>query len=670
MPILITGSNSSAWEPVKELPHIDYEYPYDLDFAPQSELHKRIVDRVLRLADESYSVMQNRHPAWRKIDRMMTGYIPLSDYEKQLKRRKAGTEAMSSENRPVSVVVPYAYVTHETIMTYMMQALFNSPVFQFEQNGPEDAVAAKLLELAVDAQVRRFAAPLHMYTGISDSLKYGICGTTFEWDQQYGRRPVLQQVAQVDTVTGRYLGIGNERTNEEALLFEGNRLVPIDPYRLLPDPNVSIVNVQQGEFFGWTATPSFYQLLAEERDDMTIFNVRYLDDKYYRQKQSRFTPDDSGREERIGIGPGGSYKTNYTNYITVVHMFVTLIPREWGLPGNDSDNRNGEYPEKWLFSIANDSILVRAARHNLNHNQYPVATAAPDYDGYSIAPISRMEMLYGLQEGMNWLYNSHIANVRKAINDMFIVDPSLIVMSDMQKPGPGKLVRLRRRAWGRGVKDAVMQLSVADVTRGNINDSLFIADIMQRVSAAGDAVQGIVRSGGERRSATEYRTTVSNALSRLEKLARIASMQYIGPLAYMMASQTQQFMSRPVYSRIVGTWPQVLKNIYQNTDGLMIEPDQILVDYDVIVKDGTIPSAGVGNADLYIQLFTQITANPELTQMFDVPRLFARIATMLGDKNAYDFIRKGGNAVTVPAEQASIEAAAQQGNLVPLQLAA
>lgn len=665
MPIIVPGSLTNTFAHVKDIPKIDYDYPYDLDFSPQSALHQRIVSRVMRLADESYSVMQRRHGAWRNVDRMMTGFIPLSDYERQLKLRKSGNEAMASENRPVSIVVPYSYVTHETIMTYMMQALFGAPTFQYEHTGPEDVLAVKLLELAVDAQVRRFTAPLSMHTSISDSLKYGFGATTFEWDQIWGRRPVMENVIQQDQ-NGRFLGVVPERTNERSLLFEGNRLVPLDPYKLLPDPNVSITDIQRGEFLGWIATPSFYDLLARERDDQAVFNVRYLDDTMLRQRQSRFTVDDSDREKRFGGGFGLAYKTNYTNYITVVHMFVTLIPREWGLPGDEQDNRSGEYPEKWLFSIANDLILVGATRHNLNHGMYPVSTVAPDYDGYSPTPIGRMEMLYGLQEGMNWLYNAHIANVRKAINDMFIVDPSLVVMSDMQRPGPGKLVRLRRRAWGRGVKDVVMQLSVNDITRSNINDSLYIADIMQRVSAAGDAVQGIVRSGGERRSATEYRSTVSNALSRLEYITRLVGMQYVGPLGYMYASQTQQFMSQPMYARIVGQWPQTLQNVYQNVNGLYVNPEDILVDFDVMVKDGSIPSAGSGNADLYIQLFSQITTNPELAQMFDVPRLFTRIATMLGDKNAYDFVRKGGNAVTIPAEQGAIEAAVQQGNLLPL----
>lgn len=652
---------------VRTLPRLDYDYPHGVDFSPQGKLHNNIVARLLQIADESHSIMTQRHESWGWIDEMLTAFIPTSDYEDALKRRGGGdNQQFHGRTRPVSVVVPYSYATFETIMTYYMQAFFNSPLFQYIGAGGEDTVNAKLLELAVDAQARRFKAALAMHTSLGDGLKYGLGATTFTWHQLWGKRTVATEREHY-TEDGDYTGSSVERTQEDHLLFEGNKLHPIDPYRILPDPNVSISDFQDGEFFGWIDIPSYYEMLEEERDDETIFNVKYLNVGEMRQVFSRYTTDLSSRERKYtGSATGQGIKTNYTNRITNVNMYVKLLPKEWKLPGNSNDNKNGEYPETWLFTVSNDTILTRAARHNLNHQMYPAAVNAPDADGYTVTPISRMEMLHGLQEGMNWLYNSHIANVRKAINDMFIVDPSLIVMKDLRDPEPGKLVRLRRRAWGRGVDDAVKQLTVSDVTRGNIADSMYLMDIMQRVSAAVDAVQGIVRSGGERRSATEYRMTVSNALSRLEHLARIASLQYLHDMSYMMASHTQQFLSQPIFTQVVGEWPEVLSKIYQRSRGIMVSPEEISIDYDVVVRDGSVPTAGVANADLYVQLFQIVGSQPELMKQFDIVRLFTRIATMLGDRNAYDFIRKGGdiNAMTAPDEQ--VEALAQAGNLVPL----
>lgn len=664
MPILLVGEYTTYdYEYTGRT--LDYDYPEGMNLSPKTKLHRNIVGRLMQLVEESHSIMSESHPKWRMLDEIMTAFIPLSDYEKMIKKRGGSKDQFHGRNRPVSVVVPFSYATHETIMTYMAQAFLTSPIMQFGAVGPEDTIKARLLEQVVDAQNRRFKAALAIHTAISDGLKYGLGVSTFEWREVWGKRPVLEEVQEYDGEM--FLGTRTRKVNEKALLFEGNKISPIDPYRLLPDPNVSAHEIQEGEFLGWVDNVIYSNLLTEERDDDYMFNVRYLNQGDFKQRRSRYTPDLSSRNIRnTNSATGEGIRTNFTSYITVVNMFVKLIPKEWKLPGDEADNKDGEYPETWLFTIANDTLLIRAARHNLNHGMYPVAVAAPDFDGYSITPVSRLEMQYGLQEGMNWLFNSHMTNVRKAINDMLIVDPSLIVMKDLENPEPGKLVRIRRKAWGRGVEDAVKQLAVADVTRGNIGDSAFIMDIMQRVSAAADALQGIVRSGGERRSATEYRSTVTNALSRLEHLASLVSLQYLHDLSYMSAAHTQQFMSVPVYTQIVGEWPEVLSRIYAREEGLTVTPEDILVDYDIIIKDGSIPTAGAANAEALLKMFEITVKVPELLQVFDPVRLFTRIATMLGDKSPYDFVRKGGDINPLVASDEDVRDAAQAGNVVPL----
>ena len=132
--------------------------------------------------------------------------------------------------------------------------------------------------------------------------------------------------------------------------------------------------------------------------------------------------------------------TSTTNPVDVINLYVTLIPKEWNLG-------DGEYPEKWFFRLAADDVIITCQKANYYHGMYPVAVASPEYDGYSITPIGRLEVLYGLQGVLDWLFNSHVANVRKAINDMLIVDPYLVNINDLKDPEPGKLIRLRRPAW-------------------------------------------------------------------------------------------------------------------------------------------------------------------------------------------------------------------------------
>ncbi len=662
MPVVIRpeegNSGGGSWGGI-EVRDLGYEYPYGLDLKPGSKLHGDVVAKVMARADESFRVMQERHPTWQRIDETMTAYIPLSEKEKALRKRGRADDEFHHRNRPVSIVVPYSYATLETLLTYLTEAYLSDTMLQYEGAAPEDEIGAKLLELVVDYQVRHTKAGLVVHTAFQDALKYGLGITTFEWVTRWGRKAVVREIPRYG-LSGEVLGVERVKQNEDALLYEGNRITSIDPYRYLPDPNVSVERVQDGEYVGWSDRVTKYRLLAQEKADPTLFNVRYLAARDYGQRSSRFTPDHSRRTTNVGQSEGLTAQTAHTGYVTLVHMYITIIPREWGLGESDD-------PEVWLFTVADDTLLLRAMPIDMNHGQYPIAVCAPDYDGYSTTPISRMEVIHGLQDVLNWLFNSHITNVRKAINNMLIVDPSMVVMKDLEKPGPGLLVRMRRSAWGRGVEGAVKQLRVDDVTKQNIADAVFVMDLIQRSSGAVDALQGIMRAGGERRSAQEAFNSFRSAVSRLEHISRIASLQYMQDLAYFYASHTQQYMSQEVYVKATGTWPEVLLREYGQAGGVRVSPFDVVVDFDVIFKDGSVPTSRAGGAQVWVQLFQSIVSNPELIQSFDVGRIFVHIARMMGAKNVWDFVRGGGEVAAQVQPDQVVEAAARAGNLVPVE---
>jgi len=90
----------------------------------------------------------------------------------------------------------------------------------------------------------------------------------------------------------------------------------------------------------------------------------------------------------------------------------------------------------------------------------------------------------------------------------------------------------------------------------------------------------------------------------------------------------------------------------------------LAVNYDLIVRDGSIPGGNFSEA--WIQMFQTIGKTPELMQQFDITRIFMYIAQQLGAKNVEDF-RRNVNQVegqTMPDEQ--VEQQAQAGNLIPI----
>jgi hypothetical protein len=393
--------------------------------------------------------------------------------------------------------------------------------------------------------------------------------------------------------------------------------------------------------------------------DSDLFNVKYL--RHVTQKASNVLGTEMGkrRNARNPIAEG-SRNSLITDPVDQLHMYCKLIPKDWKLGDRTT-------PEKWLFTIAADSIIIRAQPMNLYHNLFPVAVCAPDFDGYSPVAYSRLEILSGMQTTIDWLFNSHIANVRKAINDVLVVDPYMININDLADPGPGGLVRLRKPAWGKGVKDAVMQLNVVDITRQNIGDVQAIIQYMQTIGGTDNAIMGSLREGGpDRLSAQEFKGTAQGAVNRLERVAKIIGLQAMQDIGYMFACHAQQLMSKDVYVKTAGEWPKTITENFNVREGrVLVEPDDILVEYDLLTRDGSIP--GSNFSDSWLQLFQTIGNNELLLQRFDIVRIFEHIATQLGAKNVADFRlqQRPISAITAPDE--AVMRQVEQGNLTALE---
>lgn len=652
MPNIISTESSSMGS---IFGNIEYTYPKGLNLRPGSPLHTELLTKLNLRVQESSREISKRHKSWKKIDRTLTAYIPVDEAEKRVKE--------NDERKPVSIVIPYSFATLETLLTYLVAAFLDYPIFKYEGMSPEDRFGAILLEKVVEVQSRRAKMALSLHTTFRDAWAYGIGISAPYWDKVYGRKTRMVDSGFLSAIFGQWINTGKKKESIDVTLYEGNMLKNIDPYMYLPDPNVPIQDVQKGEFIGWIETTNYIKILEQEQRDTTYFNARYLQETKGSNGYSQYNKarSASGREDYFNMGSSYGQAPFSTSPIDQVFLYVNLIPREWKLGTN-------EYPEKWLFCIAADKYIRCAKPLNLDHNMFPVVTCSPDFDGYSVTPISRLEVVSGLQGTLDWLVNSHIQNVRKSINDMLVVDPSLININDLLDPAPGKLIRMRRAAWGRGVDNAVKQLAVTDITQNHIRDSAYITELIQTCSGSVDSVMGLARSGSERVSATEAQGTRMSALSRLAKAAKIVSLQTMNDLGYMLASHTQQLMSQSLYVSMTGRWEDDLRTEFGDVTRKMVNPFDIVVDYDIIESDGSIP--GDGDVTTMVQLFQTIASNPLLSNQFDTVRIFQRIARMSGIKDLNDFRAKNQEqlppvqATTLPDE--TVQNEAHKGNLIPV----
>jgi len=354
MPYIVRGEPSSWKDDIYTKDNYDYDYPNGLDLKPNSDFHNRLRDKIWSRAREARNEISKRFPFWREMDQTLTTYVSLKDKEETIQKKDS--------SKPVSIVFPYTYSMLEALLTYLTMAFFQDPMFQYEGVEDDDTTGAMLMELIVRLHCIKTKVPLAIHTVLRDSLVYGIGGAIPGWKSIYGKKPIKSSI-----VTTSSLGTNREGYVDmvDSLLFEGNDLSNIEPYMLLPDPSVSSVNTQDGEFIGWVDRDNYMNLLSEENEAYSdLFNVRYLRNK--KDKRSTLSLDQSDRMKKYG-GSTELHRglTNTTNPVDRIRMYVNLIPKEWKL----SDS---EYPEKWYFELASDDVIIACEPANHNHGMYPL----------------------------------------------------------------------------------------------------------------------------------------------------------------------------------------------------------------------------------------------------------------------------------------------------------
>lgn len=639
------SSSSYKIRSIKDVRY-NYDYPNDLELRPGAPQHDFIVREVMNRAKASHDIMSARYPHWRATDELLTGYIRTDKSEREVKSQ--------DPRKPVSIVIPQTYATLEILLTYMTASLLESPMIRFEGIGPEDLIGAILLEKLLEHQLFYTKAMLELHTVFRCGFVYGLGPVAVRWREDRQLSTTYEEVpSYVDMLLGR--PPKKVKKVEERVSFEGNQLMAIDPYDYLPDPYVASHKIQEGEFLGWIRSTNLSSLLKEESSEMGVFNVKYL--RHFGNCISGFKRGkESGRTYKTGMSEDRQ-STDTLRAVDVVCMYIDIIPKEWKLGDN-------EYPETWYFEVAGDAVVISARPLGLNHGKKPVCTFTPDFDGFSVSPVSRMEILGGMQTTLNYLFNSHITNVRKAVNDMLIVDPSMVNMNDVYDPDKaGKVIRLHRAAWGRGLDQAIKQLHISDITQANVRDAGIVMELMKNIGGSVDSIAGVTRNTSDRVTAEEVRGERQSGLSRLERLAKICGVQVLQDIGYMAASHIQQFMSTETFVKVSGTWEDVLKQEYGvDAERVMVSPMDINVFYDVVPRDGSI--SGGNFADVWVQLLPQLLGHPELLSRFDSVRIVKHILRSLGAKDVEYFNRKHIDTQVAPDEE--VQEGVATGQLAPI----
>ena len=589
-----------------------------------SPLHARLKEMVLERRKASERKMKTFHSKWDDADDSFKAYTPT---DRAMADRKAQRRAGQPDY--TTIVLPYPYAVVMTAHTYWaMVYLSRAPVYQLRGRHGEAQNSIEAFEAALDYQftVGRHAVPLFNWG--FDMMKYGIGVTGNYWERKEAM--MSRQVEVPATVGGfevPFLKPIKKIQSVPVLKYEGNCLYNVRPYDWYPDPRVAVINHQDGEFEGRDTQVGWFEILEGVRqgryfrENATMLGKKINGNDY--QQENAGSPRVE-LPDQANADPTGD-KIRGPGFVRLHEQSIRVVPKALGLPVDHS------WAEIWNVTIANGDIIIGASPQGLYHDEFPFDLMEYGYGAHEFVKPGLIEVIQPIADTMSWLINSHFYNVRKALNDQKVVDPSRVIMKDLSSPIERGIIRLKPEAYGTDARMAVHQLTTPDMTQSHLRDIQVMMDIAQIVTGVVEDFMG-QPGGGSRESATGVRTRTSSAGQRLRTNAEYNSALGFAPMMSKLISNTQQFMKTPQKFRIAGG--DGLSNAQSFLD---VNPELIAGHYDFVPVDGTLPIDRLAQANFWKELIMNVAQSPVLAPQWNLMEMIAYTMRMQGEKNVGRF---------------------------------
>lgn len=617
---------------------------YTIDLRKGTPLHDRLAKMIRARAKLAEDEHAKKYDLWRAAEERTLAWIPEQglDSVRRSKRQNDGVPSYTT------IQIPYTYAILMSSHTYWTSVFFaRNPIHQFSGRHSEGEQQTQALEALISYQVEvgRMTGPYYLW--LYDAGKYG-CGIVGNyWDRQKLHYGSLVEVQDPNDPNKTVL----YQTTQEIAGYEGNCVYNVSPWDFMHDPRVSLKNFQKGEFcmaqlrLGWNH--------VVRRVDAGYYLKHQVDELKNRTPTDRQASNASQRLMRPQFdkqlyGDDKDVQEKHPAGFIGWEFYVELIPSEWGVGST-------KYPQKWCFTIDPDyELILGATPLGYAHCEFPFDVLESEVEGYGLYARGIPEIMESVQNTVDWLINTHFYNVRTALNNQFIVDPSKLVVKDIQNSGPGFVWRLRPEAYGTDIDKMFRQVQVQDVTRGHIADFQAMLGIGERTLGINDQIMGTLNSGG-RKTATEVRTSTGFGVNRQKTITEWMSATGFSPHAQKLVQNSQQFYDATAKLKRVGSLALEAGERFLN-----VSPEDIAGFFDFVPVDGTLPIDRMAQANLWKEIMANVRNMPQQVAMqYDWSRIFAWAAQIGGLKNIQQF-----KIQVVPDQQIANQA--QAGNVVPM----
>jgi hypothetical protein len=622
---------------------------------PGTTEHGKLKDLIELRLRQSEDLLSARHKRWKESERSYRLFVDPDQIQEPI-------EPVSKEQTRLypyatSIVVPLSYAIAQTIISFNISLFTNSvPWMRVGNRNAESAAPAKAQELVLGYQLEWNQYPLKLYQWMLDTYRYGIgimrCEFAVEERIQTVRRtqqiPILGQMIDMPFTEKR-----------PVLEYEGNKLDVIDPFSWRPDLRHPVAQFQKGSYCGEQEWRSYFDLLQRQREGLfehveEIPSRTHESMQHTGSHQGQMRPSDRDRIMQTNRAYGERVDPTDAGMVLVETAGVDIIPRDVGI-GTSTQ------VERYYVTLANRTVLIRAEPYPFDHQDYNYAIIESSPDTHATLNPGLIELMEPMSQHISWLYNSHIENTRKMLNNQLVYDPTMVEEEDVLNPAAGKLWRLTEAFYGSGQADkAVHQLQVQDATKGQIETAQVLQEMMQRLSAANDAIQG--QQDEQNRTATEVTTITNLASGRLRMAARLMGIQGLAPLAKQMAQNNMHLLSGEQYVRLAGQLEEEYQGIGRSIGGgVSITPEDVQGLFDYPIFDATSPLDPIRTTQAWLQVSRFAIENPALTQGVNHMALFKQVVHSMGITDLARFLLPQQMNV-MPDEQVAQQV--QAGNLV------
>ena len=613
-----------------------------LQVPKDGPLHAKLCKRIesrMRMAEQEHT---KRHDKWLEAEERCLAYLPATEDDAARKnKRKAG------EPRYTTIQVPYSYGVLMSAHTYWTSVFFaRNPIHQFQGRHGEGEMQVQAMEALIGYQVDvgMFTAPYYLW--LYDAGKYGVGIVGQYWDKQ--KLHVGQLIEMPDADPTKAPGL--YQTTQEITGYVGNRVYNVSPWDFYPDPRRPVKDFQRGEFLGVRVRSSWNDIIRRRDGGFYNDNTKLLKEHISTDKTINLASQQLVRPWFArSLYEDTTEESKHPAGAVLFEVYVELIPKEWGV-GTTT------FPQKWVFTITEDyGLIIGAQPLGMVHCQFPFDVLECDIEGYGIYTRGLPEIMEPIQNTVDWLVNTHFFNVRAALNNQFIVDPSKLVVKDVQNSGPGFIWRLRPEAYGTDITKIFYQVPVGDVTRNHMSDFQQMFGIGERISGINDQIMGAINTGAARKTATEIRTTTGFGVNRQKTITEYMSAAGFSSHAQKLVQSSQQMYDAKQKMRRVGSFALDAGQAF-----IQVSPDDIVGQFDFVPVDGTLPIDRMAQANLWKELLGGIRMMPpQIAQGFDWMRIFAWAAQLAGLKNINQF-----KVQMVPDQMMAQQA--QAGNVIPM----